>query len=57
MSYKGSAVSLKSAKLVKSVGLTKEYASVPASNGLTYVVISSATVSYSTDDVYYLSWE
>lgn len=57
MSYKGSAVSLKSAKLVKSVGLTKEYASVPATNGLTYVVLSSATISYSTDDVYYLSWE
>ena len=57
MSYKGSAVSLKNAKLVKSVGLTKELVSVPATNGLTYVVLSSATISYSTEDVYYLSWE
>ena len=57
MRLEGYGITLKSAKLVKSVGLTKEYASVPASNGLTYVVISSATVSYSTDDVYYLSWE
>lgn len=57
MRLEGYGITLKSAKLVKSVGLTKEYASVPASNGLTYVVISSATVSYSTDDVYYLSWK
>ena len=57
MRLEGHGITLKSAKLVKSVGLTKEYASVPASNGLTYVVISSATVSYSTDDVYYLSWK
>lgn len=57
MRLEGHGITLKSAKLVKSVGLTKEYASVPASNGLTYVVISSATVSYSTDDVYYMSWE
>ena len=57
MRLEGYGITLKSAKLVKSVGLSKEYASVPASNGLTYVVISSATISYSTDDVYYLSWE
>ena len=57
MSYKGSAVSLKSAKLVKSVSLNKELVSVPASNGVTYVVLSSATISYSTDTIYYLSWE
>ena len=53
----GYGISLKQKTVVVSVGLNKEYASVPASNGSTYVVISGATISTSKETMYYLSWE
>lgn len=56
-SLNGYGMSLKSKSVVVSVGLSKEYASVPASNGSTYVVLSSASISTSKDDIYYYSWE
>ena len=57
MRLNGNGISLASAKLVKSVSLKKELVSVPGANGVTYAVLSSASISYGTDTIYYLSWE
>lgn len=52
----GHTCSWKSFKAVTSVGLKKDYASVPATNGITYTVISGASVSYSTGTIDYLGY-
>lgn len=56
-SFKGTGISFGSKKVVTSVGLKKEYDTVQGTDGYGHVVISSVTVSYDTDTVYYLDWE
>lgn len=55
--FKNNGISLSSKKFVDSVGLKKEYVSIPGGNGATYVAIGSVSVSYDTDTIYYLDWE
>lgn len=43
-------------KVVTSVGLKKELMPIKV-NGVTYNPIGGATISYKTDEIYYLSWE
>lgn len=46
----------KSIDVVTSVGINKEYDTVQGTDGYGHVVISSVTLSYDTDTIYYLAW-
>lgn len=56
LTFQGFPIERRTKKVVTSIGVTKEYVTIPGANGLDYVTIGGLTINPKEEELWYLAW-